>query len=215
MLISVYIIYSWVSTAKEQTDMVVGKRADEAFLDTIREMAETHDPDVVGVDSVKAYHFGPRFLVELEIVMSPQACLVETHDVGIMLQHKIEGLEDVERCTRERVTGRHQDLLGSAPVDVLVVGRFDPNAARDATLTHLMKGARDLNLDKRVFDHAAKIRRVGLGQTSLERGKPSGSRLSKNHRTGRSSVVSTNPSEWSGKCGESTKAFGDAIQSVW
>lgn len=34
----------------------------------------------------------------------------------------------------------------------------DPNAARDATLTHLMKGARDLNLDTRMFDHAAKIR---------------------------------------------------------
>lgn len=39
------------------------------------------------------------------------------------------------------------------------IQRRDPSAARDATLQHLLKGARDLKLDKRMFDHAAKIRR--------------------------------------------------------
>lgn len=38
------------------------------------------------------------FLVEVEIVMTPETPLSESHDVGIVLQHKIERLEQVERC---------------------------------------------------------------------------------------------------------------------
>ena len=47
---------------------------------------------------MRAYHFGPRFLVELEIVMHPDTPLRESHDCGILLQHKIEALPSVERC---------------------------------------------------------------------------------------------------------------------
>jgi hypothetical protein len=36
--------------------------------------------------------------VELEIVMQPDTPLRESHDVGITLQHKIERLEEVDRC---------------------------------------------------------------------------------------------------------------------
>ena len=60
-------------------------------------MAETHDPGAT-LDQIRAYHFGPRFLVEIEIVMLPETPLRESHDVGIVLQHKIERLEQVERC---------------------------------------------------------------------------------------------------------------------
>jgi len=97
ILISVYIIYSWFCTGMEQLDFLVGRSAEPEFLDTVREMAETHDPAAT-LDLVRAYHFGPRFLVELEIVMHPDTPLRESHDCGILLQHKIERLEDVDRC---------------------------------------------------------------------------------------------------------------------
>jgi len=71
--------------------------ADPDFLELVREMAETHDPNAT-LDQIRAYHFGPRFLVEIEIVMQPDTPLRESHDVGIVLQHKIERLEQVERC---------------------------------------------------------------------------------------------------------------------
>jgi|TARA_B110001469_G_C9400363_1_gene205797 hypothetical protein len=32
-------------------------------------MAETHDPGAL-LDCMRAYHFGPKFLVEVEIVMA-------------------------------------------------------------------------------------------------------------------------------------------------
>ena len=97
ILISVYIIYSWVQTGMEQLDLILGRSADADFLDLVREMAETHDPAAT-LDLVRAYHFGPRFLVEVEIVMDASTPLRESHDVGIMLQHKIERLEQCDRC---------------------------------------------------------------------------------------------------------------------
>ena len=85
IVISVYIIVSWTRTGMEQLEMIIGKSADPAFLDIVREMAETHDP-AASLDVVRAYHFGPKFLVELEIVMPEETPLRESHDVGILLQ---------------------------------------------------------------------------------------------------------------------------------
>ena len=50
------------------------------------------------VDVVRAYHFGPKFLVELEVVLPKDTLLLESHDLGMELQYEIEGREDVERC---------------------------------------------------------------------------------------------------------------------
>jgi len=95
--ISVYIIYTWIKTGLEQVEMIVGKRADPDFLRKIQELAQTHHPDME-LDQLNAYHFGPKYLVELEVVMPEATTLRKSHDAGITLQHKIEMLEDVERC---------------------------------------------------------------------------------------------------------------------
>lgn len=97
IVISLYIIVSWTRTGLEQVQMIVGRTADAPFLDVVREMAETHDPTAT-LDVVRAYHFGPKFLVEIELVMPPDTTLRESHDLGIRLQHKIEALDAVERC---------------------------------------------------------------------------------------------------------------------
>jgi len=97
ILLSLFIIWSWVSTAIEQVEMIIGRSAGAEFLDVVREMAETHDPGAL-LDCVRAYHFGPKFLVEVEIVMAEDTLLRDSHDCGIMLQHKIESLAEVERA---------------------------------------------------------------------------------------------------------------------
>merc|ERR1712187_1022348 len=63
----------------------------------IREIAETHDPSAQ-LDVVRAYHFGPKFLVEVELVMDRRTPLEESHDVGMLLQDRIERLDECERC---------------------------------------------------------------------------------------------------------------------
>eukprot|EP00928_Gymnodinium_smaydae_P063512 TRINITY_DN47065_c0_g1_i1.p1 TRINITY_DN47065_c0_g1~~TRINITY_DN47065_c0_g1_i1.p1 ORF type:complete len:386 (-),score=97.81 TRINITY_DN47065_c0_g1_i1:48-1205(-) len=97
ILISGYIIWAWLETAVEQIDMLVGKKASPEFLAMVREMAETHDPSCQ-LDVVRAYHFGPKFLVEIELVMDRKTRLEVSHDVGMLLQHRIEQLEECERC---------------------------------------------------------------------------------------------------------------------
>jgi len=96
VLISVYIIYTWLMTGREQVEMIVGKKADPEFLKRIQELAQGYSARVQ-LDEMKAYHFGPKYLVELEVVMPEDTPLRESHDVGLELQHEIEKME-VERC---------------------------------------------------------------------------------------------------------------------
>jgi divalent metal cation (Fe/Co/Zn/Cd) transporter len=97
ILISIYIIYSWYTTGKEQIEHLTGKSAPEEFIEELIELANSFDERLI-VDTVRAYHFGPKFLVEIEIVMDASTLLFESHDLGMDLQYEIEGREEVERC---------------------------------------------------------------------------------------------------------------------
>ena len=52
----------------------------------------------VDVDCTRAYHFGARYVVEMEIVLPATMLVCESHDIALALQHKLEALEDVERA---------------------------------------------------------------------------------------------------------------------
>ena len=95
--LATYIGTRWLSQGRTQVDLIIGRAADPSFLEMVREIAETHDPSAT-LDTVRAYHFGPRFLVEVEVVMDEHTELRDSHDCGILLQHKIETLPQVERC---------------------------------------------------------------------------------------------------------------------
>jgi cation diffusion facilitator family transporter len=95
--ISVYIMNEWWETAKEQTYMLVGHTANEDFLAEVRRVGDSHHPELQ-VDIIRAYHFGPKYLVELEVVLPSSMTLEMTHDIGMELQHKIEAFEEVERA---------------------------------------------------------------------------------------------------------------------
>ena len=97
MAISFYIIHSWFSTGKEQVEQLTGKAAPTEFLEELQEMANSFDERMV-VDVCRAYHFGPKFLVEIEVVLPKDTLLFESHDLGMELQYEIESREEVERC---------------------------------------------------------------------------------------------------------------------
>jgi divalent metal cation (Fe/Co/Zn/Cd) transporter len=58
----------------------------------------THSPSITGIDTVRAYHSGPRLIVEVDIVMDRNQSLEFTHDVAEELQIKLESLPLVERA---------------------------------------------------------------------------------------------------------------------
>ena len=58
ILISLYIIYSWYVTGREQIEHLTGKAAPEEFLEELRDIASSFD-DRMHLDICRAYHFGP------------------------------------------------------------------------------------------------------------------------------------------------------------
>jgi cation diffusion facilitator family transporter len=97
ILISIYIIHSWFSTGKEQIEQLTGKCAPQDFIEELHDIAANFDGRMQ-VDVCRAYHFGPKFLVELEVVLPKDTLLFESHDLGMELQYCIESREEVERC---------------------------------------------------------------------------------------------------------------------
>ena len=53
---------------------------------------------IKAIDTVRAYHSGPRFIVEVDVVIDPEETLREAHDVAEALQMKLESLPNVERA---------------------------------------------------------------------------------------------------------------------
>ena len=96
--ISIYIIHSWYHTGKEQIEHLTGKSAPSDLIEELMDLAEHFDERLLVVDTCRAYHFGPKFLVELEVVMPMDTLLKESHDLGMELQYEIEAREEVERC---------------------------------------------------------------------------------------------------------------------
>ena len=58
----------------------------------------THSPEVMAIDTIRAWHSGPRLIVEVDIVMNAEETLRATHDVAEDLQTKLEQLPSVDRA---------------------------------------------------------------------------------------------------------------------
>ncbi|KAL7752828.1 hypothetical protein RI367_001831 [Sorochytrium milnesiophthora] len=98
LLIAVVILRSWISTAWENVQLVVGRTAPPAFLNRITYLAATHHPAILQVDTCKAYYLGSNLFVEVDIVLPPDMCLKDSHDIGESLQKRLESLKNVERA---------------------------------------------------------------------------------------------------------------------
>lgn len=98
IILSCLISYLWLSTAYSEFQLLIGVTAETPMLQWITYISMTHSPDIVAIDTVRAYHSGPRIIVEVDIVMEPGQTLRICHDVAEELQMKLESLPDVERA---------------------------------------------------------------------------------------------------------------------
>ena len=98
IILSVLISFLWLRTAYSEFQLLIGVSADTSFLQHITYISMTHSPLIKSLDTVRAWHSGPRRIVEVDIVMDPNMTLKDTHDVAEELQMKLESLPDVERC---------------------------------------------------------------------------------------------------------------------
>jgi len=58
----------------------------------------THSEHIIALDTVRAWHSGPRIVVEVDIVLDPDKTLRDSHDIAEDLQIKLESLPSVERA---------------------------------------------------------------------------------------------------------------------
>ena len=98
ILLSALISTLWLRTAYSEFQLLIGVTADTQMQQWITYIAMTHSPSIIGLDTVRAYHSGPRIIVEVDVVMNPEESLRESHDVAEALQMKLERLPDVERA---------------------------------------------------------------------------------------------------------------------
>ena len=98
IMLSCLISYLWLSTAYSEFQLLIGVTADTQMQQWITYISMTHSPTIVAIDTVRAYHSGPRIIVEVDVVMDPSETLRTTHDVAEELQMKLESLPHVERA---------------------------------------------------------------------------------------------------------------------
>lgn len=68
------------------------------LLQQLTYIAANHDERIKFVDTVRAYHFGVSYLVEVDTVLDQDMLLRESHDIGESLQHRLEQFQHVERA---------------------------------------------------------------------------------------------------------------------
>ncbi|GAP87587.2 putative cation diffusion facilitator 1 [Rosellinia necatrix] len=98
IVLSLIIICIWTHTAFQEFKLLVGVAANVETQQLITYVCLTHSPAILGIDTVRVYHSGPRLIAEVDVVMNPDATLRDTHDVAEELQFKLEDLPDVERA---------------------------------------------------------------------------------------------------------------------
>ncbi|KAK8853245.1 hypothetical protein IAR55_003947 [Kwoniella newhampshirensis] len=97
-IIAMCIITVWTRTVYEQFTFLAGISAPTEFINLVTYKAMTFSPDIDSVDTVRVYHSGPNYFVEVDIVLSPEMPLGKSHDIAQDLQDQIEKLKEVDRC---------------------------------------------------------------------------------------------------------------------
>jgi len=98
IVIGSYIMVNWFRTGFGYFSSLSGKSSTPGFLQQLTYLAWNHDSRILEIDTVRAFHFGLGFLVEVDIVLPETMSLNEAHDIGEGLQLKLEKLETVERA---------------------------------------------------------------------------------------------------------------------
>lgn len=81
-----------------QIKLLTGHTAKPDFLKKLTWLSANHHPKIKFVDTVRAFHFGNNFLVEVDVVLPEEMRLRKAHDIGESLQQKLERLPEVERA---------------------------------------------------------------------------------------------------------------------
>ncbi|KAK4594957.1 hypothetical protein RGQ29_018622 [Quercus rubra] len=97
--ILLYTMNTWKKTFLENLFALIGRTAPPEILEKLRNLIWDHHDDIKQIGRVRAYTIGSdQYFVEVDIVLSQDMVLSETHDIGETLQVKLEQLPEIERA---------------------------------------------------------------------------------------------------------------------
>ncbi|KAI7755651.1 hypothetical protein M8C21_007172 [Ambrosia artemisiifolia] len=98
IVIAVYTISTWARTVMENVRSLIGRTAPPDFLAKLTYLVWNHHEEIKHIATVRAYTFGSHYFVEVDIVLPENMPLNQAHNIGEMLQEKLEQLPEVERA---------------------------------------------------------------------------------------------------------------------
>ena len=98
MLLSMFIMRVWATTALENMRQLVGQSAPQKLLAKLTWLSWNHSPKIAQIDTVRAYTFGQYYFCEVDIVLPRDTPFPEAHDIGESLQNKLERQAEIERA---------------------------------------------------------------------------------------------------------------------
>ncbi|TNY18740.1 hypothetical protein DMC30DRAFT_335861, partial [Rhodotorula diobovata] len=98
LVISFVLIFTWGHTCVGHFKHLAGQAAPREFQNLVTYKAMTFADQITAIDSCVAYHNGPNYTVEVDLVMDGETPLRVAHDVSQALQDKLEELPQVDRA---------------------------------------------------------------------------------------------------------------------
>jgi len=98
LVLSIGVMLAWATTIYSQFGLLAGRTAPHEFIQLLIYKALEFSNEIEKVDTVRAYHSGPGYFVEINIVMDANTPLWKAHDISQQLQDKVEVLPNVERA---------------------------------------------------------------------------------------------------------------------
>ncbi|KAF8343035.1 CDF-like metal transporter [Cantharellus anzutake] len=98
LIISSSIVISWCKRVSTEFGLLAGKSASHEFIQLVTYKVATFSDEIEKIETVRVYHSGPGYFVEVDIAMSRETPLWKAHDISQLLQDKLEVLPEVERA---------------------------------------------------------------------------------------------------------------------
>ncbi|KAK8479261.1 hypothetical protein V6N11_064489 [Hibiscus sabdariffa] len=98
ILIALYTMGNWANTVMENVWGLIGTTAPPEYLAKLTYLIWNHCEEIRQIETVRAYSFGSYYFVEVHIILPEDMSLVQSHNIGRSLKHKLEQLPEVERA---------------------------------------------------------------------------------------------------------------------
>ncbi|KAH0788378.1 cation efflux family protein [Histomonas meleagridis] len=96
LLISLFVLQSWVKNATENARMLMGERAPSELIRNLTYIAAHHNPLIKSITNVIAYQIGPNYFAELSIVFRDGTSLEAAQVVVDSLKARILHMDEIE-----------------------------------------------------------------------------------------------------------------------